>query len=143
VIIQTLQPKHPSLQFVAIHDFKGFYADEITYRNQLQYPPYSRIILIEFKGKTESEVIEYANMFASIIKKNNGHFITMGPAAAALTKLQGEFRWHVVIKSLRSSDPAGKFVHQTLTKTLKHVRDLLRKNRAVKVIVDVDPVGMM
>jgi primosomal protein N' (replication factor Y) len=143
VIIQTLQPKHPSLQFVAIHDFKGFYADEITYRNQLQYPPYSRIILIEFKGKTESEVIEYANMFASIIKKNNGHFITMGPAAAALTKLQGEFRWHVVIKSLRSSDPAGKFVHQALTKTLKHVRDLLRKNRAVKVIVDVDPVGMM
>ncbi|MBA4312815.1 MAG: primosomal protein N' [Chlorobiaceae bacterium] len=143
VIIQTLQPKHPSLQFVVIHDFKGFYSDEITYRSQLQYPPYSRIILIEFKGKTETEVIEYANMFASSIKKNNGHFITMGPAAAVLTKLQGEFRWHVVIKSLRGSDPAGKFVHQALTKTLQHVRDSLRKNKTVKVIVDVDPVGMM
>ncbi|MBI5021633.1 MAG: primosomal protein N' [Ignavibacteriales bacterium] len=143
VIIQTLQPKHPSLQFVAIHDFKGFYSDEITYRSQLQYPPYSRIILIEFRGKKESEVIEYANSFASIIKKNNQHFITMGPAAAALAKLQGEYRWHVVIKSLRNTDPAGRFVHHAISKTVQHLRESLRKNKAVKMTVDVDPVGMM
>jgi primosomal protein N' (replication factor Y) (superfamily II helicase) len=144
VIIQTFQPKHPSLQYVVLHNYKGFYEEEISFRNELSYPPFSRIILIEFKGKIETEVIDIANLFTSLLKKSNEHFIILGPAAAALTKLQGKFRWHVVLKSLRANDPSGKHVHRILSRTLQLFHTSYKhKNKNAKITIDVDPVGMM
>lgn len=55
VIIQTMQPEHYSLKHVVSHDFPGFYKEELEYRRELDYPPFSRIVLVEFKGERENE----------------------------------------------------------------------------------------
>jgi len=144
VIIQTFQPRHPSLQHVITHNFTGFYSEEIVDRRELNYPPFSRLILIEFKGKNGNEVIEQAQNFRGLLKKQNPHFLVLGPAAAALARLKGLFRWHIILKSLKAKDPSGKIVHGVLQEAV----DVYRKSpggksKSVKIIIDVDPVGMM
>ena len=44
VIIQTFAPEHYAIQAAASHDYAAFYAQEIAYRRQLNYPPFSRLV---------------------------------------------------------------------------------------------------
>jgi primosomal protein N' (replication factor Y) len=144
VIIQTSQPQHYALKHVVAHDFQEFYREELQYRQELDYPPYSRIVLIELKGERENEVMRHAEWLAKLLKSKNTHFITLGPAPAAIPKLKGNFRWHIVIKNLRAVDPAGKHLHAALAQAVKSYKDsALGKSKRVKIIIDVDPVGMM
>jgi primosomal protein N' (replication factor Y) len=144
VIIQTYQPQHDSLKHVTTHGFKAFYDDEILYRRELNYPPFSRLVLIEFKGTNEAEVIRHASAFADILKKYRARFITLGPAAAAIAKLKNMYRWHVVVKSVKEQDPSGHIMHSTIQSAMQmYKKTALGKSRSVKMIVDVDPVGMM
>lgn len=144
VIIQTFQPKHQSLQHVLKHEFKSFYENEITYRKELNYPPFSRLILIEFKSTKEKDVVRHSSKFAELLKTYAKHFIILGPAAAALTKLRGQYRWHIIVKSLKTVDPAGKFVHKAIRQAIQdYHKSTIGKTKSVKMIIDVDPVGMM
>lgn len=144
VIIQTSQPQHYSLKHAATHNFQEFYREELKYRQELDYPPFSRIALIEFRGERENEVVRHAERFAGRLKSNKGHFITLGPAPAAIPKLKKNFRWHIVIKNLRIQDPSGKLLHNVLAKTLEsYQKSALGKSKRAKVTIDVDPVGMM
>ena len=144
VVIQTFQPQHYSLKHVIVHDFKSFYAEELSYRSELHYPPDSRLVLIEFKGKQDQQVMRHASKFAELVKESNSHLMMLGPAPPAIARLKGMYRWHIVIKDLKTLDPAGKQLHATLKRTLESYRaSALGKSRSVQVVIDVDPIGMM
>jgi len=144
VVIQTLQPAHYSIRHVILHDFKGFTEEETQYRRELDYPPFSHIILIEFKGGDEKEVGRHAERFAQLLRRSDSHLVILGPAPAVLSKLKGQYRWHIVIKDLKSKDISGRVAHEVLRKaTQAYHNSALGKSRAVKVIIDVDPQGMM
>lgn len=144
VVIQTFQPQHYSLKHVLTHGFNSFYEEEQTYRKELDYPPYSRLVLIEFKGKQENEVLRQASQFAELLKQHSRHFITLGPAEAVIARLRGFFRCHIVIKDLKQADPSGTYLHQALRKALDSFRGSgAGKSKSVQLILDVDPVGMM
>ena len=50
VIIQTFNPTHYSIIHARNHDYHAFYNEEISYRKELGYPPYSRISNIRISG---------------------------------------------------------------------------------------------
>ena len=56
VIVQAFTPFHPAIQYARRHDFLGFYEQEIEFREQLKYPPSSRIALLMLKGRNEEKV---------------------------------------------------------------------------------------
>ena len=56
VIVQSFTPFHPAIQYARRHDFAGFYEQEIEFREQLRYPPVSRIALLTLKGRNEDKV---------------------------------------------------------------------------------------
>ena len=56
VMIQTLNPSHPILQLVGYHDYYGMYLQEIEKRKQFFYPPFSRVIMLEFRHR-ERDVV--------------------------------------------------------------------------------------
>ena len=56
VFVQAFTPFHPAIQFARRHDFAGFYEQEIEFRDQLKYPPISRIALLTLKGRNEEKV---------------------------------------------------------------------------------------
>jgi primosomal protein N' (replication factor Y) len=56
VFVQAFAPFHPAIQFARRHDFVGFYDQEIEFREQLKYPPASRVALLTLKGRSEEKV---------------------------------------------------------------------------------------
>ncbi len=140
VIIQTYQPKHYSLQHVVDHDFGTFYREEIETRKDLDYPPFSRLMLVETKGKDERRVQHLAEDVGAYLKRSEGMFKVLGPAPALIGKINNFYRWHIIVKSLKQADQTGAAARQALRAATE---DLGRKYADVKLIIDVDPVGLM
>jgi primosomal protein N' (replication factor Y) (superfamily II helicase) len=146
VVIQTLQPTHYSLKYAKTHDFHGFYKEELEHRRELNYPPFSRIVLIEFSGTIESDVQHHAKKFSEFLTQQNTQkrFLILGPADAAIPKINNRFRKQLVIKDLKSSDPSGAFMRASLQNVkAQYVASPLGKNKSVKFTIDIDPAGML
>ncbi len=144
VVVQTLQPQHYSLKHVITHDFPGFYDEELAYRKELNYPPFSRIVLLEFKGKEEEAVLQRARRFAEHLRKmQTDAFIVLGPADAAIPKIKSFYRKLIVIKNIKSTDPSGSRLRGVLEKGLSLSGESGGKPSGVTMAIDVDPQGMM
>jgi primosomal protein N' (replication factor Y) len=141
VVIQTHQPNHYTLQHVIDHDFKAFYEQELEARRELGYPPFSRLVLIEMKGKNQEEVRRQAERFFRILGSSNGASRLLGPAPAVIAKINNQYRWHILIKNMKTTDPGGAHMRQALRKAVG-LFDQQRK-QSVRLIIDVDPVGLM
>ena len=140
VVIQTHQPHHYTLKHVADHDFLSFIKEELDERKELDYPPFSRLALVEFKGRNEGNVKAEAERFVKHLRAILGTFTILGPSPAVISKIKNYYRWHIIVKNLKSKDPAGTELRYALRKSLA---DFGRRKSSVKLTVDIDPVGVM
>ncbi len=144
VIIQTSQPDHYGLRHVLTHDFKGFFAEELGFRKDLNYPPFSRLILAEFKGEREEEVISHVEGFHGFLKAQRPKFPILGPSPAAIPRIRGMFRWHILLKSPKTNDPSGATLRRVLSAALAAYRNSpFGKKKSILLTIDTDPAGMM
>ncbi|MCX7985240.1 MAG: primosomal protein N' [Bacteroidetes bacterium] len=145
VIIQTLQPDHYSLKHVLTHDYLGFYTEELAYRQELKYPPISRLVLIEFVGTNEDSTYEHASIVAQHLHSlNEGKYDVLGPADAAIPKIKNRYRKHVIVKSYKHLDPNGSHLRCVLRTMLTHYEtSSLSAKHSVKMIIDIDPQGLI
>jgi len=141
VVIQTHQPGHPALRLVLDHDFIAFFEDEKGGRQELGYPPFSRLVLIECRGKNDDQVRAEAERIGRALTPSNGLFTLLGPAPAVIHKLHDHYRWHLIVKGNRAVDPAGTAVRATIRAALPDIRSA--KQQPVRTLVDVDPVGLL
>jgi len=70
VFVQAFTPFHPAIQYARRHDFTGFYEQEIEFREQLRYPPLSRVALLTLKGRNEDKVKFSAEHLKRELEKN-------------------------------------------------------------------------
>lgn len=140
VIIQTHQAKHSSLRHVVNHHYRQFMQEELEERRELSYPPYSRLALIDFKGKNERRVQQEAERFAETLQAIAKTFSVLGPSPAVISKIKNNYRWHVILKSAKAHDPAGTEMRNALRSVLAEV---IPKAQTVRVTVDIDPVDLM
>ena len=81
VILQTFQPEHYVIQAAARHDYAAFYARELENRRQLGYPPFSRLVRIEFRhvqaDRAESETQSLAARLAKWIHDEDRRATTL------------------------------------------------------------------
>jgi primosomal protein N' (replication factor Y) len=140
VLIQTHQASHPTLAHVLQHDYRGFYDGEITQRKELDYPPFSRLVLLEFKGKDEGRVQRMADRVRGMLPDRHDAMTILGPAPAVIARIRNRYRWHMLIKDNRRADPSGAQMRAAVRKALAASE---RGSRSVSVTVDVDPVGLL
>lgn len=107
VILQTYQPENYVIQAASQHDFTGFYKKELEYRRMLAYPPFSRLIRLEYRHLSQTKAEQEARQLAALItdqielrKLRNTDLI--GPLASYYSKMHGLWRWQIV---LRGSTP--------------------------------------
>lgn len=141
VIIQTFSPKNHSILFAQKHDYLRFYASEIGQRRELVYPPFGKLIEIEFRGPEENVVSEYANRFAQLLDVQSPLYQVLGPSPAPLAKIQGNYRFHIILKGDRHKDPSGSHLRAAAKRAMKEFQKRYRP-RQVKISVDVDPVDL-
>lgn len=106
VLIQTFVPNHYAIQFAARQDYAGFYEHEISFRERFNFPPFVALGQIVFKHKDLHRAIAQANLMKKALRKveEPGKFIIQGPAPSPLSRLRGEYRFQILIKSRNRND---------------------------------------
>ncbi len=117
VIIQTYSPEDRAIVRAAKQDYPAFFWEEISYRKQLSYPPFSHIIRVLLFHEREERVIRAAHDLADNIRSCLGsssgeeeYYQLLGPAPAVLTRLKNQFRWQVSVKG-KKPEILRKIVH--------------------------------
>jgi primosomal protein N' (replication factor Y) len=87
VFVQAFTPFHPAIQYARRHDFVGFYDQELEFREQLKYPPYSRVALLTLKGRNEEKVKFSADHLKRELEKVLGS--TAAPAVVVSAPADG------------------------------------------------------
>jgi primosomal protein N' (replication factor Y) len=129
VIVQTYSPGHYAIEAASRHDYAGFYRQELAYRRQLGYPPFSRLVALRFSDRNadrcRAEAQRMGRWLDQGIRRLNLAADLIGPAPCFYSRVQGRYRWQIVV---RGPDP---------TPLLRGVA-LPRGWR-----VDVDPVSLL
>ena len=129
VVLQTFMPEHYAIQFAAGHDVNGFYERELDYRKQLGYPPFAKLVRLEFRDadplKAESDSQKAADKLKLRIETENRRQTELiGPVPAFFSKVDGIHRWQII---LRGPDPVS----------------LLRDLKLSDCRVEVDPISLL
>jgi primosomal protein N' (replication factor Y) len=139
VIIQTFNPLHPSIVHSMRHDYRGFSEEELRIRHAFGYPPFCRMARLVFSGATDP-LTEKAAEKASLFLQRSAwakELEVVGPAPAALTKVQNRYRWNLLIKAKQAGP-----LHAALAALA--AADTHQKGESRVVLqIDVDPVSLM
>jgi primosomal protein N' (replication factor Y) len=135
VFVQTYTPFSPSSQLARHHDFSGYFQQELEFRERCDFPPFKHAILITVRSAHEGR----AKLSAETLKRRLNEalpeeFILGDAAPAPLEKLQGQFRFHILIRG-EAIMRLSRLVRETLEK-LPFPED-------VTVTVDVDPYQLL
>ena len=138
VLVQTLAPEHYALTCAVAHDYEGFYAEEIAFREDVGYPPFAHLASLTFSSvapaQAESSSEEAAGLLRKIKRDCKLRVEILGPVTAPLGKVRGRFRWQILLKGRERSE---------LHKLLFHFRGGYSHSSTVRLVIDVDPVEML
>jgi primosomal protein N' (replication factor Y) len=136
VFVQAFAPFHPAIQYARRHDFNGFYEQEIEFRQQLKYPPVSRVALLTLKGRNEEKVKFSAEHLKRELEKTLKEFkdlILAGPAPAPLLRAETFYRYQIMLRTR---------VMSALSRELARIIQSLALPEDVTLAVDIDPVNL-
>ena len=137
VLVQTYHPEHYAIQCAAAHDYRGFVAKELQYRQWMHYPPASVLANVIVQGQTLEEAAAWANTLGRWFAATRLDKVrVLGPAAAPIARLKRIYRFHFVLKAERR-DALGRTLRQLLT--YAEAEAIPRRN----LILDVDAVHLM
>jgi len=135
VFVQTYTPFSPSIQFARHHDFAGYFQQELEFRERCDFPPFKHAILITVRSAHEARAKFSAETLARRLKEALGPEFILGDAAPApLEKLQGQFRFHILMR--------GEAIVR-LSRLVRETLDKLPFPEDVTVAVDVDPYQLL
>jgi primosomal protein N' (replication factor Y) len=130
VIIQTYSPDHYAITSASRHDYLAFYGQEINYRRQFGYPPFSQLANLTFSHTNETICVKEAERMSRLLaaeKDRRGipDLRLIGPVPAFTPRVRGRYRWQLVL--------CGTGLDDFLT-DITFPRGW---------IVDIDPVGVV
>ena len=70
VVLQTFQPEHYAIQAASRHDYAGFYSRELDERRKLGYPPFSRLVRLEYRAFDPAKAEAEARAMAARLSKD-------------------------------------------------------------------------
>lgn len=143
VIIQTYTPEDRSVVLASHHDYPRFFWEELKYRKERLYPPYTHVIRVLLLHEKEEQVIRAAQSLVGCLRIGmdksqdaNDKVTILGPAPAVLSRLKDKFRWQVVVRGKRLDD-LRIFLHQGVQ---KYTQD--SSSQGVQLNIEVDPLSM-
>jgi len=136
VIVQAFTPFHPAVQYARQHDFVGFYDHEIEYREQLRYPPVTRLVCVTVRGRSEDKAKFVAETLARQLKNEiaSERILIAGPTPAPLARIQNQYRFQIMVRTEQI---------MKLTEALSKVVSGKKWPEDVNVSVDVDPISLL
>jgi primosomal protein N' (replication factor Y) len=135
VFVQSYTPFSPAIQFSRHHDFTGFWEQEIEFRKQWEYPPFTHLILIQVRSVHQARAEFSIQTLARRLGENLPPEVVLSePAPAPLEKSHGQFRFHLMLRT------------KAILRLSRYVRSVLDKMtfpEDVIVTVDVDAYHLL
>ena len=135
VYIQTYSPEHAAIRVAGGHEcFESLAERELKDRRDGCYPPFTHMICLTFRGKSEDKTALAAKCYADALKKCNSTVIISEAAPAPLAKARGFYRYQVLMRSAST---------MKMVKLLRALMACQNPGEDVRMSVDVDAVNMM
>ena len=122
VVIQTYNPEHYAVACAAVHDYKSFYKEEISFRKLMNYPPSWNMLKVMLSSPKEGPLFAETDRVEKELKKVPEK--VFGPSKAEIYKLNDMYRMVFYIKS---GDYSG----------LVRIKDMLSEQPAVSAEVSI------
>lgn len=141
VVVQTYSPEHYSIIYGGAQDYKGFFGEEIVYRENTSYPPFSDIIYLVVSAKSASEAEEAAGKIRDVFLRwaGKGHDSNiLGPKPAPLGKSAGWYRYQLFIKCSKENEELYREI-------VKRIKEKVYKEKQKEWLfsADVNPFGFL
>ncbi len=134
VLIQTYDPENPAIKMAAEYRQEEYCKYELEKREALGFPPYSRLFRLVFRGRSEENVINYAErVFSSLEEWKVDRMEILGPAECPVKKISGNYRYQIL---LRTTD------FNTVHEAVEHLNRVASSSN-VYLEIDVDPVSLL
>lgn len=134
VIIQTFNQDHYSIVKASMHDYEGFYEEELKLRKSLKYPPYYNLVHIKIESKdynmaqTESEKIK--NYLTSHLPKT---VIILGPNNSNMLKINNIYHLQIILKYKKKEE---------VNDILETIENQYKINNKVDIEIDINPLRL-
>ena len=102
VFVQTYTPEHFAIPAAAGHDYHSFYRQEIRFRGESGYPPFSQLLRLVYADADENTCRLEAETLAARLRSaqavvKSGEVI--GPAPCFIGKIKGRYLWQVLARA--------------------------------------------
>lgn len=135
VFIQTERGHHPALIHAVKGDAESFYREETEMRRIAGFPPFSRLIHIVVRSASAETASQAAAFLANRLRLSGvSDEELMGPSEAPVARVNGQYRFHCLIRSERPQRYADT-VRDACGQTAKEFRDC-------RIDIDVDPLSI-
>jgi primosomal protein N' (replication factor Y) len=136
VMVQTFSPDNPIFGYLKKEDFTGYLEYELKIRKELNYPPFSRVILVMIsatdKANAKRASIKLKNLLKEIAVENE--IDILGPAEAPIFKRGKLFRYQLFLKAKAADDPFAVY---------DRINNFAKTSRGVNMTLDVDPMNFL
>ncbi len=127
VLMQTYHPEQYSILFSQLQNYPKFYAREMRLRKELNFPPFSKLILLRLKGENEKAVWGEAEKIFTILNRMR-NIKVFGPNRSFYYKIRKNYRVFILLKMPRN------FIYRKL----RFLNSYKPKNCTLEI--DVDPL---
>jgi len=141
VIIQTFDPEQEAITCAGKGDYIHFYNNEIKHREDLCYPPFSRIAAIRVNGGDKGAVEAACRRIIEAIngsRERDGlseSVSVLGPAPAPISRLKGVLRWLILLKAEKQD-----MLHPLIRSAFSQIQGSLKN---VRIAIDIDPQALI
>ncbi len=144
VVLQTFNPAHFCVTTARDQDYSAFFDRELALRQELGYPPFSRLAQVRVSSAEEDLAREHAKTVGDWLRAahaSRADFVqaikVLGPVASPIPRVAGQYRWQMLIKGFHYS-----VFREFLTVFSQALKGELKRTGA-GTLLDVDPHSML
>lgn len=130
VLIQSCNDTHYVVQALCQNKPEIFYQQDISFREELCYPPFGTMVEILVSSKDNKKAEKAAQDISSLFQKEK--VTVLGPVPAYRAKLRGQYRRQILLLA-KDHDILRQLLHSHLSS---------KKGSAVRLRIVVDPVEL-
>lgn len=131
VIIQGFNIDHYSIKKASVHDYIGFYEEELQIRKTLFYPPYCNLCLMKFSSSDVKILVQESEKVVSFLRTKLKNMTILGPSIASIAKINNINYMQIIIKYKKIGE---------IRPILEYLYKKYLENRKVNLEIDNNPL---
>ena len=141
VVIQSSVPTNYAIKSIRQPLNIDFLEEELENRKELNYPPFSRFVVIELSSKDNYFLNMKSDYLYKILPKDIKELDILPPSEPNVVKIKNRYRKLIIIKNNKQLDPSGKVLRKYLNGCLEHFKKQKNlKDLTIKVNVDASSI---